>query len=492
MYCTNLEKMPFGMFVGVNNHFQSVLFAGVLMRDVKAASFAWVFKEFLSLMGGKAPITILTDQCKAMTKAIREVMPNTKHLWCKWHIFKDAPEELGPVYRRNGPFRREFHYVINQMLTEDEFERAWDDLITRYNLRNNAWMERMYNKKMWAKPWCKDIFCARMASTQQSESANSILKKVIPRNCSMNRFVDQYKKLLFIRASAEEKEEHKTKQYECRRRRVPAIEKHAISLYTRRACQLFSEEVDKSADYNVLQVLMPNEVRVVHSNDEVRKKWAFVSFTVRIGDDGGKLACECGLFEHFGILCCHSIKVLIHFGEKEIPQAQIMKRWTRGAKDFDYPSVERSGSIDNQLQQSVLYVNALEVAHSADKYPDASQILMNHLSLARKEIQRMVEDRGENNQDNVAGGYSSSSSSKFCYDSETRYETEGATNNVFGAAGSNAYMSDSDILSIQAPPVPAKSVGRPRENRFPRMFEYRRTRCNKMNRNRDDSNKSLL
>jgi hypothetical protein len=81
------------------------------------------------------------------------------------------------VYRVNGPFRWEFHYVINQMLTEDEFERAWDDLLERYELRNNKFMQKVYETKMWAKPWCKDIYCARMASTQQSESANSVLKK---------------------------------------------------------------------------------------------------------------------------------------------------------------------------------------------------------------------------------------------------------------------------------------------------------------------------
>jgi hypothetical protein len=51
-YCTNLYKMPFGM--GVNNHFQFVIFAGVLMRDETAESFKWVFNEFLSLMGGKS------------------------------------------------------------------------------------------------------------------------------------------------------------------------------------------------------------------------------------------------------------------------------------------------------------------------------------------------------------------------------------------------------------------------------------------------------
>jgi hypothetical protein len=52
--------MPFGIFVGVNNHFQSVLLGGVLMTDETIASFRWVFKEFVSLMGGRAPVTVLT------------------------------------------------------------------------------------------------------------------------------------------------------------------------------------------------------------------------------------------------------------------------------------------------------------------------------------------------------------------------------------------------------------------------------------------------
>ena len=56
----NLYEMPFGQFVGVNNHFQSVLFGGVLMTDETTESFRWVFREFVNLMGGKAPPTVLT------------------------------------------------------------------------------------------------------------------------------------------------------------------------------------------------------------------------------------------------------------------------------------------------------------------------------------------------------------------------------------------------------------------------------------------------
>jgi hypothetical protein len=61
-YFTNIYKMPFGIFVGVNNHFQSIIFGGVLMTDETTASFEWVFNEFVNLMGGKRPQTILTGK----------------------------------------------------------------------------------------------------------------------------------------------------------------------------------------------------------------------------------------------------------------------------------------------------------------------------------------------------------------------------------------------------------------------------------------------
>jgi len=94
------------------------------------------------------------------------------------------------------------------MLTIYEFERAWDYMITLYNLSGNDYLESIYKKReKWAKPFFKNCFCARMSSTQRSESTNHMLKRFVPRNCSMNRFIVQFNKLVIDCNKAEDSDE---------------------------------------------------------------------------------------------------------------------------------------------------------------------------------------------------------------------------------------------------------------------------------------------
>jgi hypothetical protein len=61
-YRTNLYNLPFGLFVGVNHHFQSIVFAGVLLTEETIDAFKWTFRNFVAAMGADAPKTILTGK----------------------------------------------------------------------------------------------------------------------------------------------------------------------------------------------------------------------------------------------------------------------------------------------------------------------------------------------------------------------------------------------------------------------------------------------
>lgn len=69
-YKTNKYLMPLGVFVGVNQHLQSTIFACALIRDESENSFVWLFETFLRCMGGKHPTIILTGMFSAIIKNV--------------------------------------------------------------------------------------------------------------------------------------------------------------------------------------------------------------------------------------------------------------------------------------------------------------------------------------------------------------------------------------------------------------------------------------
>ncbi|XP_047079695.1 protein FAR1-RELATED SEQUENCE 5-like [Lolium rigidum] len=392
-YTTNLYKMPFGLFVGVNNHFQTVIYAGILMSEETIEGFNWAYKEFVSLMGGKAPLTMLTDQCRAMEVAIGMTLPGTIHRWCKWHVFRKAKEELGGIFSKQTGFKDAFNNVVNEMLTIDEFEKAWGRLIEDFGLVENSFMIRAFEARhKWAKPYFKDKYCARMTSTQRVESANHMLKTYVPRNSSMNKFVSQYNKLLKDRNEAEDSEEHKNKQCNRKERGGWPIEKHARRIYTRAVMKHFKAELERGQNFNPpkeLEALSLYELE--HSYSHLRPSWARTTFRVRV-EGGERFQCDCGLFGHFGIMCGHVIRLMIHLGLNQIPNFHIMKRWTKSARDILGPNVEGPSdtevSLPKSFRHNIMYVSALELVKMGDLGESRYRIVMKHITALKKELRQ--------------------------------------------------------------------------------------------------------
>ena len=73
-YRTNKYGLICAPFVGVNNHWNNVMFACAFISNESTETFVWLFEEFMKSMDGKKPITIFTDQDFAIQKAIQQVL----------------------------------------------------------------------------------------------------------------------------------------------------------------------------------------------------------------------------------------------------------------------------------------------------------------------------------------------------------------------------------------------------------------------------------
>ncbi|KAJ3678004.1 hypothetical protein LUZ60_001807 [Juncus effusus] len=125
---TYLTNKP---YVGVNQHVQSILLGCCLLPDETTETFVWVMKTWLTCMGGRAPRGIITDQCAAMANAIQQVLPNTHHRLCLWHIMQKIPQKVGQGARRKARISRVKHVVYNSYSTS-EFEEKWQLIIDEF------------------------------------------------------------------------------------------------------------------------------------------------------------------------------------------------------------------------------------------------------------------------------------------------------------------------------------------------------------------------
>lgn len=114
------------------------MFGCALLVNEKTESYVWPLETWCEAMGRRAPSVIITDDDKAMAKAIAQGLPNTTHRLCMWHILQKVPAPtFGSFYNNHHAFQGKFYHSIHDTVTIEEFESEWDELITKYELREN-------------------------------------------------------------------------------------------------------------------------------------------------------------------------------------------------------------------------------------------------------------------------------------------------------------------------------------------------------------------
>ena len=126
---------------------ETVVFGGALLYDETIESFVWLFETFLEVMSENKPITIFTNQDAAMSAVIKVVMPKTYHALCSWHMWQNAEKHLGHLLKNDSQFNADFLVCIYEYDGEDEFLTAWNEMLDKYDVRENKWLIDLFKLK---------------------------------------------------------------------------------------------------------------------------------------------------------------------------------------------------------------------------------------------------------------------------------------------------------------------------------------------------------
>ncbi|XP_074342197.1 protein FAR1-RELATED SEQUENCE 5-like [Apium graveolens] len=283
--------MPFIPITGVSHHYQNILFGFALIRDEKETTYRWVLKTWLEAIDNKPPITIITDQDIALSNAISEVMPNTNHTYCTWHISSKFPEKLSTLYTQYSEFKTDFNACIYKSLSPTEFEGRWEDLKEKYDLENHNWLNDMYAiRRQWVFAFTKQHFAASMTTTSRSESMNSFFDGYVKASTGLKEFIEIYTKEMFKRF---QKELQKSQSFVVK---------------SMKDCGDYLSKM-----YLVEKSTLP----------EINRRNFFLKVSIE-----GSYSCTCKKFEHSGMICRHMIRYLNKKQKTMIPPDLVTMRWT--------------------------------------------------------------------------------------------------------------------------------------------------------------------
>ncbi|XP_021715579.1 protein FAR1-RELATED SEQUENCE 3-like isoform X1 [Chenopodium quinoa] len=372
-YKVNQYKVPFAPFTGVNHHGQTILFGCALLLDDSEASFVWLLRTFVTAMSDRPPVSIVTDQDRAIQAAVSQVLPKSRHRINKSHILREGQEKLAHVCHMHPNFQAELYNCVNLTETIEEFESSWDFIIDKYDLRRNDWLQSLYNaRRQWVPVYFRDTFFAAVSPNQGVEC--SFFDGYVNQHTTLPMFFRQYERAMEYWFEKEIEADFDTISNTPVLSTPSPMEKQAADLYTRKIFTKFQDELVETFVYTANRIDGDGDTstyRVAKFEDDHK------AYTVTLNISDMRASCSCLMFEYSGILCRHILTVFTVTNVLTLPPHYILRRWTRNAKSvvsLDEPGAnyaqESTPSRYNSLcREAVKY--AEEGATASDTYTAA-------------------------------------------------------------------------------------------------------------------------
>ncbi len=191
---TNRYGMKLGCFVTIDERGKTRVLAGSFVRAEDEASFTWAFKCFQNSFE-LPPIVLYTDSDAAMAAATKAAWPNTVHLLCTFHLWKNFWEHIRPLFYSKGGDDNSWRTVGDLWWrlckTSDEGERVCFDekfntLVTIVQThaiakedkinKQLAWLSSLLSRKeQWAACYTWKHKTFGIHSTQRAEAIHSAI-----------------------------------------------------------------------------------------------------------------------------------------------------------------------------------------------------------------------------------------------------------------------------------------------------------------------------
>ncbi|KAJ6401463.1 hypothetical protein OIU84_016804 [Salix udensis] len=297
-----------GVWFGMDNHGRAILYGCVLLQDESSHSFTWALQTFVRFIRGRHPQTIVTDMELALRDAIARELPNTKHVVCIWHILSKLSSWL------SFPLGSRFELVSDKHMA----------LLFSY-------------RGFWSISYIRGSFLARTMTPEFSQSLHAFLKRILSGQTCLQVFFEQ------VGLAAPAGNQTRDGMRYMHIKTCLPIEEHARSVLTPYAFNVLQHEIVLSLQY-AIQEMADGSYLARHF-----KKMDGECLVIWMPEDE-QIHCSCKEFEHSGILCRHSLRLLEVKNYFQLPERYFPPRWRRDQSLFPMDDQNSQSSNDDCAQ----------------------------------------------------------------------------------------------------------------------------------------------